>query len=139
DRVWDAEIHQIDFGVLQDPPDVVGHALDTELRGERARPVWPVCRHPAELDVDPAHVPIGLRMETSHETGPDHAHPHPPALSPHPPPSLARVQILTSKHLGAGGGNCLEVKVSPRYSAEPKFHSIVRTRPSRRRKCTVSG
>ena len=88
DGVGNAEVQDVHVRVVEDPPDVVGHALDAELLGEGPRPLRPAGRHPAELDVDPPDVPVGLGVDPRHESRPRHAHAHPRPLPPHHASSL---------------------------------------------------
>ena len=74
DGVRDAEIQDVDLGVVQDPLDVAGHGSHAELLGERARPLRPAPRHPSQVDVDPSDVPVGLGVDTGHKPGPHQAY-----------------------------------------------------------------
>ena len=126
DGVRDAQVQDVHLRVVQDPSDVVGHAPDAELLGEGPRALGPEGRHPPEVDVDPPDVPVGLGVDPGDEPRPGQPHAHPWSLLRH----------HSSK---PGSDPDFDVRAAAGYSAEPKFHSIPRTRPSRRWKCTVSG
>jgi hypothetical protein len=120
DGVRHAEVQDVHVGVVQDPPHVVRHAPDAELLGEGPRALRPERRHPAEIDVDAPDVAVGLGVDPGDEPRPGQTDTHPGSLLRH--------------HSSKPGSD-----PDSSYSAEPKFHSIPRIRPSRRRKCTVSG
>jgi hypothetical protein len=83
DGVRDAQVHEVDLRVVQDPPHVVGRPRGAELGGEGAGALRPAGRHPAQLDVDAADVPVRLGVDSRDEPRAHHPHADPRPLRRH--------------------------------------------------------